>query len=163
MAADAEAHRPDAVALRIAADGPVSDYDSSYLLSVELCTVEDTAGFIADGSFIEQGTPVEVWLTVDGIEERGRIRKVHHDGKTQIRRLFPQRSETRIVDGHNNFHDDYPPKHPTKPHNPYPRFVRAFPKIAADLKNLHVECVNACPGSMIPDTCFPIVRQEDVC
>lgn len=61
-----------------------------------------------------------------------------------------------------NWHDYYPPKKmgPGKKHNPYPRFLRAFPKIAEDLKSLGVECVNATPGSALD--VFPIVQPEEV-
>lgn len=44
--------------------------------------------------------------------------------------------------------------------DPYKRFLRPFPDIARDLKELGVECVNATPGSAIVE--FPIVEPEEV-
>lgn len=65
--------------------------------------------------------------------------------------------DMRIVDDKNNWHGDHKDS-PNK--NPYKRFLRTFPKIANDLKELGVECVNATPGSALD--VFPIVEPESV-
>ena len=65
--------------------------------------------------------------------------------------------DMRIVDDKNNWHEDHKDS-PNK--NPYQRFMRTFPKIAEDLKELGVECVNATPGSALD--VFPIVKPEEV-
>jgi len=65
--------------------------------------------------------------------------------------------DMRRVDGRNNWHPDHIT---TKDHNPYARFLTPFPIIAADLRRLGVECVNATPGSAL--TVFPIVDPEEV-
>jgi len=57
-----------------------------------------------------------------------------------------------------NWHDDYGPRH--SGFNPYPRFMRRFSNIAADLKRYNVECLNATPDSAI--TVFPRVKLEDL-
>jgi hypothetical protein len=45
--------------------------------------------------------------------------------------------------------------------NPYGRFMRHWPQIARDAKNLGLEILNASEGSAL--TMFPIVKMEDVC
>ena len=60
-----------------------------------------------------------------------------------------------------NYHEDYPHDQPGMiKKNPYGRFLRPFPKIAADLEGLGIECVNATPGSAI--RVFEIVNLEEV-
>lgn len=58
-----------------------------------------------------------------------------------------------------NYHNEYP-RPRKKNHDPYPRFLKTFPDIARDLKQLGIECINATPGSAL--TAFPIVKLEDV-
>lgn len=44
--------------------------------------------------------------------------------------------------------------------NPYPSFLKPFPRIAADLAKLGVEVVNACPGSAL--TVWPIADPREM-
>lgn len=67
--------------------------------------------------------------------------------------------DMRRVDDKCNWHDDHPiAKNPH--HNPWERFLRPFPAIARDFERLHVEVVNATPGSALE--VFPIVEPETV-
>jgi len=61
-----------------------------------------------------------------------------------------------------NWHQFYPKKKmgPGKRHDPYTRFMRPFQRMAADLRGMGVECVNATPDSAL--TVFPIVEPEEV-
>lgn len=74
-----------------------------------------------------------------------------------VRRIVLLGFDMRRVDGRCNFHDDYP-AHPNK--NPYKRFMVPFAAIARDLERLHIECVNAAPGSALD--VFPIVDPDTV-
>ncbi|UCE65938.1 MAG: hypothetical protein JSU85_13955 [Candidatus Zixiibacteriota bacterium] len=67
--------------------------------------------------------------------------------------------DMRKVEGRYNYHDEYS-KPLKKNHDPYSRFLKSFPAIARDLKELGIECLNATPGSALTE--FPIVELEDV-
>ena len=77
-----------------------------------------------------------------------------HFGVSRIVLLgFDMKTEGKATHWHDAYTHD--PKR-----NPYKRFLKGFPDIAAALGGLRVECVNACPGSALPD--FPIVEPDDV-
>lgn len=65
--------------------------------------------------------------------------------------------DMRKVNGENNWHRDYQTK---ARHDPYARFLTAWPAIARDAKAMNVEIVNATPGSALD--LFPIVDLRDV-
>lgn len=71
--------------------------------------------------------------------------------------------DMRVVESEDNWHADHKPRdrNPKKPSNwPYNVFLERFPAIAADLKALGVECINATPGSALD--VFPIVDPDEV-
>jgi hypothetical protein len=65
--------------------------------------------------------------------------------------------DMRRIDGRNNYHNDYPPP---RTEDPYERFLRPFPAIAAALKAKHVEVINATPGSALK--VWPICEPSEV-
>lgn len=67
--------------------------------------------------------------------------------------------DMRRVDGELNYHREHAHWADAK-RNPFPSHLIPFGAIDRDLKSLHVECVNATPGSAI--TQFPIVDPESV-
>lgn len=65
--------------------------------------------------------------------------------------------DMRKIDGQKNWHQDH------KVHQddaPFKKFLKPFSKIAKDLKELGVECLNATEGSAIKQ--FPIIKLEEV-
>jgi len=76
------------------------------------------------------------------------------------RRIVLLGYDMRRVDERNNWHDDYPKMTGKRIRNPYPRFLKPFPAIAAALNDRNIECINATPGSELRE--FPIVEPETV-
>jgi hypothetical protein len=60
--------------------------------------------------------------------------------------------------GNANWHEDHPTRRPKEP--PYPHFMRPFPTIANDAREMGVEILNATPGSAL--TLFPFVDLEEI-
>lgn len=68
--------------------------------------------------------------------------------------------DMKRVNGRNNFHEDYfRPDGTHAPVGDYEKMRGRFPAIAADLEQLGIECVNACPDSAIQ--CFPKCTIEE--
>ena len=75
-----------------------------------------------------------------------------------VRRIILLGFDMHSVDGQPNWHKEHGPRN--KNFEPWPRYLQVFPAIAADLKALGIECINATPGSAIRE--FPIIDPEGV-
>jgi hypothetical protein len=74
-----------------------------------------------------------------------------------VRKIVLLGYDMRKIEDAHNWHTDYGPPPPKK--NPYARFMRPFPGIAASLSKMRIECVNATPGSALD--VFPIVSLKE--
>jgi len=73
-----------------------------------------------------------------------------------VKRIILLGFDMRRVDDSPNWHDD----HPAPLKNPYVRFLKPFPIIAKEAKELGLEIINATPGSALE--CFPIMTPQEV-
>jgi len=76
-----------------------------------------------------------------------------------VRRIILLGYDMRKIDGNNNWHTTHPTAGIPK-HDPYTRFLRPWPFIARDAKQMGVEIINATPGSALGE--FPIVDPQEI-
>lgn len=76
-----------------------------------------------------------------------------------VKRIILLGYDMHKVDGQSNWHKDHPSSLNPK-HDPYFRFLKPWPFIARDARRMHVEILNATPGSALTDV--PVVDPEAV-